>query len=336
MLFALDAMGGDFAPEAPCRGALLACSEDRELEIALVGRRSSIEPFLADAPSEVRSRIEIVDASEVIGMGDNPAASIRGKKDSSLRRALDMVKSRDAVGCISAGNTGAIVAGGVLVVGRIKGIDRPGLAVPIPGYARLSLLLDVGATVRCKPINLFQFARMGSIYMKSISGVDSPTIGLFANGSEEIKGDEQIKEARHMLEASDLNFYGLVEGKDVPLGTTDVIVCDGFTGNALIKMGEGIGELVKRLVKEELKGRILPKIGAALMMGTIKRVAARFEHEKNGGSPLLGVDGLVIKAHGNSKDKAIAGALHVAKNFADSRGVDLIRESLERSSENGE
>lgn len=329
MLFALDAMGGDYAPEAPCRGAMLACKENQGLSVALIGIRERIEPLIGEAPADIRSRIDVVEAEEVIGMGDNPAASIRGKKNSSLRIAMEMVRAKEAVGCISAGNTGAIVAGGVLVVGRIKGIDRPGLAVPIPALERTSLLLDVGATVRCKALNLYQFAHMGSIYMRSLSGIERPTVGLFANGSEDIKGDEDIKGAREMLADSGLNFYGLVEGKDVPLGRTDVVVCDGFTGNALIKFGEGIGEVVKTIIKEELQSKFLPKIGAALMMPSLKKMWSRFEHEKNGGSPLLGVNGLVIKAHGNSRENAIAGALQVALNFAELKGTDLIRESFE-------
>jgi fatty acid/phospholipid synthesis protein PlsX len=328
MLFALDAMGGDHAPEEPCKGAVIACEENPELSVALVGMRERIEPHLAEAGTSVRARMHIVEASEVIGMGDNPAASIRGKKDSSLRICMEMVRSGEAVGCISAGNTGAIVSGGVLVVGRIKGIDRPGLAVPIPALERTSLLLDVGATVRCKPVNLYQFAHMGAIYMRSLGGIDSPTIGLFSNGSEEIKGDEVISGAREMLVDGTLNYSGFVEGKDVPIGRTDVVVCDGFTGNALIKFGEGIGEIVKILVKEELEGRFLPKLGAALMMPALKKIWAKFEHEKNGGSPLLGVDGIVVKAHGNSKRGAIAGALRVALSFASLRGTELIKENF--------
>ncbi|MDR1965241.1 MAG: phosphate acyltransferase PlsX [Synergistaceae bacterium] len=328
MLFALDAMGGDNAPSEPCKGAVLACTEDDMLSVALVGKKGSIEPHLASARPDVRRRIHIVDADEVIGMGDNPA-SIRSKKNSSLRIAMEMVRSREAVGCISAGNTGAIVAGGVLVVGRIKGIDRPGLAVPIPALNRKSLLIDVGATVRCKALNLYQFARMGAIYMRSLAGIEAPTIGLFSNGSEDIKGDDVISTAREMLMASELNYGGFVEGKDVPIGSTDIVVFDGFTGNALIKFGEGIGELVKVIIREEIEHKVLPKIGAALMLPALKKIAARFENEKNGGSPLLGVDGIVIKAHGNSKDKAIAGALHVASGFARLKGTDLIKESFE-------
>jgi glycerol-3-phosphate acyltransferase PlsX len=330
MLFALDAMGGDKAPSEPCKGAILACSEDEELSVALVGPGETIRPYLDSASADVRSRIDIVEANEVIGMGDNPSASIRSKKNSSLRVAMEMVRSKEAVGCISAGNTGAIVAGGVLIVGRIKGIDRPGLAVPIQSLNKTTLLLDVGATVRCKALNLYQFARMGAIYMSSLTGIESPSIGLFSNGSEDIKGDDAISEAREMLTSeSKINFGGFVEGKDLPIGLTDIVVCDGFTGNALIKFGEGIGELVKVILKEEMEGKILPRIGALLMMPVLKKVSARFEYEKNGGSPLLGVDGIVVKAHGNSRDRAIAGALHVASGFARLKGTDIIKESIE-------
>ena len=329
MLFALDAMGGDKAPAEPCKGAILACEEDPDLNVALVGRKSAIASYLEKAAETVRSRINIVEADEIIGMGDNPSASIRSKKNSSLRIAMEMVRSREAVGCISAGNTGAIAAGGVLVVGRIKGIDRPGLAVPIPSLNKTTLLLDVGATVRCKALNLYQFANMGSIYMKSLSGIENPSIGLFSNGSEDIKGDDVISEAREMLSGSGLRFEGFVEGKDVPIGRTDIVVCDGFTGNALIKFGEGVGEMVKVLIKEEVEAKFLPKIGAFLMMPALKKMSARFEYEKNGGSPLLGVNGIVIKAHGNSRDRAIAGALHVASGFARMGGTDLIKESLD-------
>jgi glycerol-3-phosphate acyltransferase PlsX len=329
MLFALDAMGGDYAPKEPCSGAILACSEEPDLSVALVGRREEIEPFLEDAPGPIRSRINIVEAPEVIGMGDNPGSSIRTKKNSSLRVVMEMVRSGEAIGCISAGNTGAIVAGGVLVVGRIQGIDRPGLAVPIPALDRASLLLDVGATVRCKAINLYQFAHMGSIYMRSLSGVKNPSVALLSNGLEDIKGDEVISEAREMLCGASLNFSGYVEGKDVPLGRTDVVVCDGFTGNALIKFGEGIGEIVKSVARTEIENHFLPKIGAALMMPALKKIWARFEHEQRGGSPLLGVDGIVVKAHGNSRGRAIAGALKVALGFAQLRGTELIKNSFE-------
>jgi glycerol-3-phosphate acyltransferase PlsX len=216
-----------------------------------------------------------------------------------------------------------------LVVGRIQGIDRPGLAVPIPALKRSSLLLDVGATVRCKAVNLYQFAHMGSIYMSSLSGQEKPSVALLSNGLEDIKGDEVVAGARDMLANSNLDFKGYVEGKDVPIGSTDVVVCDGFTGNALIKFGEGIGEIVESLARDEIRSHILPKIGAALMMPSLKKIWARFEYEQRGGSPLLGVNGIVVKAHGNSRDKAIAGALKVALGFAQLRGTELIRNNFE-------
>ncbi|MDR3322186.1 MAG: phosphate acyltransferase PlsX [Synergistaceae bacterium] len=328
MLFALDAMGGDYAPAEPCKGAILACRDEPELSVALVGIKDQIAPYVEAAEASVRARIGIVDATEVIGMGDNPSSSIRTKKNSSLRLVMEMVRSKEAVGCISAGNTGAIVAGGVLVVGRIGGIDRPGLAVPIPALNRTTLLLDVGATVRCKAVNLYQFAHMGSVYMSLLSGISEPSVALLSNGLEDIKGDEAISEARDMLSGANIDFRGYAEGKDITLGSADVIVCDGFTGNALIKFGEGIGEIVKAVARDEIESRLLPKIGAALMMPALKKIWARFEHEQRGGSPLLGVDGIVVKAHGNSRDKAIAGALKVALGFARLGGTELIKKSF--------
>ncbi|MDR3255927.1 MAG: phosphate acyltransferase PlsX [Synergistaceae bacterium] len=329
MLFALDAMGGDFAPAEPCKGAILACRDEPELSVALVGIKDQIEPHLEGVDNSIRSRLEIVPATEVIGMGDNPSSSIRTKKNSSMRIMMEMVRSKEAIGCISAGNTGAIVAGGVLIVGRIGGIDRPGLAVPIPALNRTTLLLDVGATVRCKAVNLYQFAHMGAVYMSLFSGINEPSVGLLSNGREDIKGDEVISEARDMLSGAKLDFRGYVEGKDVTLGSTDVVVCDGFTGNALIKFGEGIGEIVKSVARDEIESRILSKIGAALLMPALKKIWAKFEHEQRGGSPLLGVDGIVVKAHGNSRDKAIAGALKIALGFARLGGTELIKRSFE-------
>ena len=330
MLFALDAMGGDHAPAEPCKGAILACQEDPSLSLALVGHRDKIEPLIADAEPSVRSRLDIVHADEVITMDNHPSVSIRKMKNSSMRIGLEMVRAGEARGFISAGNTGAIVAGGVLLVGRIPGIDRPGLAVPLPALERPSLLLDIGATVRCKPINLYQFAQMGAIYMRYLTGVENPSVALLSNGEEDIKGDEACAGAKEMLKKSSLDFRGYVEGKDVPLGKTDVVVCDGYTGNALIKFGEGVGEVVFGLLKQEISKSILAKMGIALMLPALKRIGARFEYEKQGGSPLLGVNGVVIKAHGRSKAKAIAKALHVGVNFAERKGTEIIRDELQK------
>ncbi|EHM10120.1 fatty acid/phospholipid synthesis protein PlsX [Thermanaerovibrio velox DSM 12556] len=329
MILAVDAMGGDKAPLEPCRGAIMACQMDSSLQVALVGDASKMSSFLDEAPAEVRKRIHLVHTDEFISMDESPSVSIRKKRNSSMRLAMEMVRVKDAEAVISAGNTGAIVAGGILVLGRIPGIDRPGLGVPIATLSsRVSLLLDVGATVRCKPINLTQFALMGSIYMKSLVGVSDPTVALLSNGEEDIKGDDVVLQAREMLKASSLNFVGYVEGKDVPLGTTDVVVCDGYTGNVLLKFGEGLGEGVMNLMKEEISKSFLPKVGLLFMLPMLKKLHYRFDYERHGGTPLLGVRGTVIKAHGRSRAKAICNALMVARDFVARRGVQTIEDEL--------
>lgn len=329
MFLAMDAMGGDRAPQEPCRGAIMACEADPNLNVILVGDARRIEEHLRDAASSVRARIGVVHADQVVTMDDAPSVSIRKKRNSSLRVAMEMVRSGEASAVVSAGNTGAIVAGGILVWGRIPGIDRPGLGVPIATLSsRVSLLIDVGATVRCKPINLAQFALMGSIYMRSLVGVSEPSVALLSNGEEEIKGDETVIQAREILKASSLNFVGYVEGKDVPLGTSDVVVCDGYTGNVLLKFGEGLGEGVMNLMREEISRSFLPKVGLLFMMPMLKKLHYRFDYERHGGTPLLGVRGTVIKAHGRSKARAISNALMVARDFVAKRGVQTIEDEL--------
>lgn len=329
MHLALDVMGGDNAPAEICRGAVLACREFQDLEIALVGQGPVVERTLEETGSMGVRGIHIVHAEEAIGMDEPPSVAIRRKRKSSMRIAMEMVRTKEAEGCVSAGNTGAIVAGGVLVVGRIPGIERPGLGAPLPVLNRVSLLLDVGATVRCKPIHLYQFAIMGEVYMRCIMGVRNPEIALLSNGEEEIKGDEVVIEARELLRKnSSHNFVGYVEGKDVPRGVADVVVCDGFTGNVLLKFGEGIVHGVYDLLREEISKRFLPKVGMVFMIPMFKEIWHRFDDEQYGGTPLLGVDGAVVKAHGRSKAKAISSALRVARDFARRRGVSMIREEL--------
>jgi glycerol-3-phosphate acyltransferase PlsX len=330
MLLALDAMGGDHAPHEIVKGAVEACSRCGDLEIALVGDGEKIEILLESCPPSVASRLHTVHAEEVIAMDESPSVAIRKKKRSSLRLAMELVRSKEAKGCISAGNTGAIVAGGVLVVGRIPGIDRPGLGIPLPTFDRPSLLIDVGATVRCRPINLFQFALVGEVYMRSFMNVPSPEIVLLSNGEEDIKGGDVLTAAREMLSQSGLNFKGYVEGRDIPRGPADVMVCDGFTGNLLLKCMEGIGDVLYKTVRDEVSKRFLAKLGIMLMYPMIRSLRHRFDYEDRGGSPLLGVDGVVIKAHGGSKARAMAGALRIAHDFAKSDGVETIRNELER------
>jgi len=328
LILALDAMGGDHGPSEVCRGAIAACEEHSDLKLVLVGNSPEIEPMLDGASRDVSGRISIVHAEERIGMDEHPTVAIRKKRHSSLRIAMEMVRSGEASGCVSAGNTGAIVAGGVLVVGRISGIDRPALGVALPTLNKYTFLLDVGATVRSKPENLFQFAHMGNVYSKKILGVSEPQVALLANGSEEIKGDEVIAGAKTLIKASCLNFKGYVEGDDIPYSRADVVVCDGFSGNVVLKFAEGLMSAVYSILKEEMGHRIMPKFGMVFMIPMMKDLWARFNYEKHGGTPLLGVNGIVVKAHGRSKAPAITNALRVARNFVLQNGVELIREEL--------
>ncbi len=330
MLIALDAMGGDHAPLEPCNAAILACRDQPHLSVALIGDSEKIKPIIEKAEKNVRSRLSIVPANEVINGGDSPSISIRRKKNSSLVIGFEMVRSGEAAGIVSSGNTGAIAAGGVILLGRIPGIDRPGLGAMLPVLNRPTLLMDVGGTVRCKPINLFQFAQMGSIYMKLFRNVENPSVRLLNMGEELTKGDEVISAARQLIENSDLNYQGYAEANDIPNGISDVIICDGFTGNVVIKFGEGLGELLKDQFKEEYANHLLPKVGLLFMWPAMKRVLGRFDWEKAGGSPVLGVNGTVIKVHGRSKSKAISYAILGAANFAEHNGVGRIREEIAR------
>ena len=311
IVIALDAMGGDNAPAEICAGALKAVEKYNDIEIVLTGDKEKIKSCGVDNP-----RIHIEHASEIIDPDEHPANAIRKKKNSSLRIAMEMVRRGDAQGCVSAGSTGAIVAGGVLVVGRLPGVDRPALGVPIPSIEKVSLMLDVGATVRCTPKNLLQFALMGELYSRKIMNVANPEIKLLSNGTEEIKGDDTVLGARELIEQYEkINFGGYIEGNEVVWGHADVIVCDGFNGNIALKLGEGVMQGLKSLLTDEVKKSLMAKAGMVLMAPVVKKLWKRFNYEQYGGSPLLGVNGAVIKAHGRSKSPAILSAVSVARNF---------------------
>lgn len=321
---ALDAMGGDNAPSEICKGAVNACNQFDDIEIILTGDTERIKSCLQPHP-----RIHIEHAAEIIDPDEHPANAIRKKKDSSLRVAMEMVRRGDAQGCISAGSTGAIVAGGVLVVGRIEGIDRPALGIPVPSIEKPSFMLDVGATVRCKPENLLQFALMGSVYSRKIMNVDNPEVKLLSNGTEEIKGDDTVLAARELMEAKpNINFGGYVEGNDVVFGKCDVIVCDGFSGNIALKIAEGIMQGLKSLLSDEVKGSLTAKAGLLLLSPVIKKLWSRFNYEKYGGTPLLGVKGAVLKAHGRSKSPAIVSAISAARKFIAEDGTTQINREI--------
>jgi glycerol-3-phosphate acyltransferase PlsX len=326
---AVDAMGGDNAPLEICKGTLAACKEFEDINFALVGDTEQIKKCIEDYSASDLSRISIVHSEDYIEMNDHPTLSIRKKRRSSMRLAMEMVRSGEAQGTVSAGNTGAIVAGGVLVVGRIKSIDRPALGVPLPTVNRCTFLLDVGASVRCKTINLYQYALMGNIYSQKILGIEKPMLSLLSNGTEDIKGDEVVSEVREMLMKTSINYTGYIEGNEIVYGKADVVVCDGFMGNVVLKFGEGIMSAARSIIKEEMGQRFLPKIGMIFMNPMIKALWNRFNYEKYGGTPLLGVDGVVIKAHGRSKAPAILSALRTARNLVVKDGVKQIRNELE-------
>ena len=321
---ALDAMGGDNAPVEICKGAFEACNQYNDIEIILTGDKDRIKACLTP-----HDRIHIEHAAEIIDPDEHPANAIRKKKDSSLRVAMEMVRHGDAQDCISAGSTGAIVAGGVLVVGRIEGIDRPALGIIVPSTGRVPFMLDVGATVRCKPENLMQFALMGSVYSRKILGADNPEVKLLSNGSEDIKGDDTVIAARELIESKgNLNFGGYIEGNEVFFGKADVIVCDGFNGNIALKLGEGLIQGLKSMLTDEVKRSLTAKVGMLLLAPVVKKLLARFNYEKYGGTPLLGVKGAVLKAHGRSKAPAIVSAISAARKFIAEDGTDQINREI--------
>ena len=321
---AIDAMGGDHAPAEICKGAVLACKEFEDIEIILTGDEDKIKACLEPHP-----RIKIQHTTEIITMDEHPANAIRKKKDSSMRIAMEMVRSGEAQGCVSAGNTGAIVAGGVIVVGRLKGIDRPALGVSLPTIERPSFMIDVGATVRCKPENLLQFALMANIYAEKILKIKNPEIKLLSNGTEEIKGDETVLGAKSLIEArKNLNFQGYLEGNEIVWGHSDIIVCDGFNGNVALKFGEGIMQGLKSLLFDEIKKSFMAKFGLLFLAPVVKKLWTRFNYEKYGGTPLLGVKGSVIKAHGRSKAPAILSAISAARTFIEEDGASLISSEI--------
>ena len=324
IIIAVDAMGGDNAPLEICKGALEACKKFDDIEIILTGDSEKIKSCSCE-----HNRIHIEHAEEFIDPDEHPANAIRKKKHSSLRVAMEMVRRGDAQGCVSAGSTGAIVAGGVLVVGRIEGIDRPALGIPVPTTDKISFMLDVGATVRCKPENLLQFALMGSIYSRKILGINNPEIKLLSNGSEDIKGDDTVLAARELLEnRENLNFKGYIEGNEVFFGKSDVIVCDGFNGNIALKLGEGLIQGLKSMLSDEVKKSFMAKLGMGMLYPTIKRLLTRFNYEQYGGTPLLGVKGAVLKAHGRSKSPAILSAISAARKFIEEDGTSQINREI--------
>jgi glycerol-3-phosphate acyltransferase PlsX len=321
---AVDAMGGDFAPANEVEGALEAV-RDLGVGVILVGRAEQIKAEL-DRHRRTRglstsrlwrdAHMEIVDAREVVTMNDPVATAVRRKRDSSIRIAAQLVRSGDAQALVSAGNTGAVMMTAKLVIGTIPKVDRPALAAVLPTLTgRGTVLLDVGANAECKPSHLYDFAVMGSLFSSVIVGAHNPRVGLLSIGEEEIKGNDLTKEAFKLLKISNLNFIGNVEGRDMYTGETNVIVCDGFTGNVALKVSEGVFELVMRMLKQELKASIQTKAGAMLTRPAFQKFKQRLDYEEFGGALLLGIKGVTLICHGRSSVRAIRNAIRVARDY---------------------
>lgn len=298
---AVDAMGGDNAPGEIVKGAVDAVCAEKKIKVFLVGKEEQVKAELSKY-TYPQEQVEVVNATEVIAMAEPPVAAIRGKKDSSIVKGLYMVREGKCDAFVSAGSTGAVLAGGQVIVGRSKGVERPPLAPLIPTEKGASLLIDCGANVDAKPSQLVQFAKMGSIYMENVMGIKNPKVGIVNIGAEEEKGNALVKETFPMLKAcSDINFIGSIEARDIPAGAVDVVVCEAFVGNVVLKLYEGVGSTLIKKVKGGMMVNLRRKIGALLVKPALKQTLKAFDLEQYGGAPLLGLKGLVVKTHGSSK-----------------------------------
>jgi glycerol-3-phosphate acyltransferase PlsX len=327
----VDAMGGDNAPHAIVEGCALALAQMPELELILTGPRDVIEAELSKYNCDA-ARINIVDATEVIDMAEPPVEAIRKKKDSSLVKGMRILQAGEAGAFVTAGSTGATIAGATLIVKRLPNVKRPALAPLLPTRKGKVMLIDCGANAECRPSFLAQFALMGSIYMQQMEGIKSPRVGLVNNGAEAEKGTELTKAAYKLLEEMPINFVGNAEGRDLVSGDFDVIVTDGFTGNIILKFMEGVADVLMGMLKDELSGSLRSKLGAALSMPAFRSFKKKMDYTEYGGALMLGVNGGVIKAHGSSNAKAIQSTLRQAAGFIGADVVNVIKEEISKVS----
>lgn len=334
----LDAMGGDNAPDANIKGAINTINQIKA-EVTLIGKeeviKNKVKEFYGKELEEISPRLKIRNATETIEMEDQPTVAIKHKKDSSMVVGFKMLKEGKGDVFISAGNSGALLAGATLLVGRIKGIDRPALAGILPAYKSQLLLIDAGSNTNCKPINLLQFAQMSTIYLRNTFGIEHPTIGLLNIGTEETKGNELVRESYRLLKEKskelDINFVGNVEGRDAFSGKIDAIVTDGFTGNVFLKTTEGLGKFVKRTLSESLTQNLVAKICTIPCLPAISRFKKTMDYKSYGGALFLGVKKPVVKAHGSSDEKLFEYTLKQAEKFVENKAVDKMIEEFEKN-----
>lgn len=326
MRIVVDGMGGDHSPVEVIKGCIEAIKE-MEGHITIVGDETQIQREL-DKYKHDKSRISVRHTSEVITNDDKPVKAVRSKKDSSIVVGLNMVKEKKADVFISAGNTGAIMTGALFILGRISGIDRPVIASTFPNINGVSLLVDSGANAECKPHNLVEFGIMGSIYCEKVLGFENPSVALVNIGSEEAKGTQVIQSAYQLMKETHLNFIGNIEAREIPEGKSDVVVCDGFVGNVILKASEGIADLFMTVFKQKLKESFLVKIGAFIMYKKLKEIKKEFDYSEYGGAPILGVKGAVLKMHGSSKAKAVKNAILRAQPYVENNVMEIIHDEV--------
>ncbi len=330
MIIALDAMGGDHAPSAIVEGAVEALNEYDDLEIILVGDEPAVKKELLGKRFPAL-RIRIIHAPEAIGMGESPMAAIRKKRNSSIRRAVDLVKAGEADAVVSAGHSGVVMALALIVLGASAGVDRPAIAAMMPTFKKPFVLIDAGANVDCSPVNLFQFALMGNAFAKHILGRPSPRVAILSIGEEESKGNELTKESFKLIQPAGLNFMGNIEGKDLFSGEADVVVCDGFVGNIVLKTSEGLAETVIKMLKQEIGSLPTGRLGYLFIKNALRGFKKKTDYAEYGGAPLLGINGTCIIGHGRSTSKAIKNALKVASEFSRKKMHEIIRQEIEKN-----
>ena len=326
---ALDAMGGDNAPAEIVKGAIDAVNKRKDIKVLLVGQEEVVKKELAQYTYD-KGQVEVINATEVIETAEPPVLAIRKKKDSSIVVALNLVKKGEADAFVSAGSSGAILVGGQLIAGRIKGVERPPLAPLIPTAKGVSLLIDCGANVDARPSHLVQFAKMGSIYMENIVGIKNPKVAIVNIGAEEEKGNALVKETFPLLkECEDINFVGSIEARNIPQGDADVIVCEAFVGNVILKLYEGLASVLVKEIKQGMLSSLRSKIGALLVKPALKNTMKRFDTSEHGGAPLLGLNGLVVKTHGSSKAIEVSNSIIQCVTFKEQKISDKIRERIQ-------